>query len=167
MLKTADFVIKVSLGTIDLNIANESIDEFYENAHQLNYVEKSVDKKRVKVLIPELASNFECEYCDKGFKYKATLKRHLEEYHMSKSEVLSCDYCKLVFRRQEHLTNHLKTESCLKNSNSSYECKFCKKFFGSVNKLNIHVAKNCLNKYFCNTCCNFFRKRADCLLHSH
>ena len=60
---SADFVIKVSLGTIDLNIANESIDEFYENAHQLDYVEKSVDKKRVKVLIPELASNFSPIIC--------------------------------------------------------------------------------------------------------
>ena len=164
---SSDYVIKVSIGRMNLNMANEIIDEFYDNSYPFNYVERSVDKKRVKVLIPESANNFECEYCDKGFKYKATLKRHLEEYHISKSEVLSCEYCKLVFRRQEHLKNHLKTESCLKNSNSTFECKFCKKVFGCNNKLKNHVSKNCLKKYFCQSCCIFFRKKADYLLHSH
>ena len=79
-----DYVIKVSIGTMNLNMAKERIDEFYDNSYQFNYVERPVDKKKVKVLIPESACNFECEYCDKGFKYKVTLKRHLEEYHISK-----------------------------------------------------------------------------------
>ena len=123
---SSDYVIKVSIGTMNLNMANEIIDEFYDNSYPFNYVERSVDKKRVKVLIPESAS-------------------------------------KLVFRRQEHLKNHLKTDSCLKNSNSTFECKFCKKVFGCNNKLKNHVSKNCLKKYFCQSCCIFFRKKADYL----
>lgn len=112
-------------------------------------------------------NTYVCDYCDKMFKLKQSLNRHIVEYHVVKSEVLSCDSCQLFFRRKEHLISHLGLKSCLKNSSTIHECKFCKKVFGSADKLKTHIDKNCLKKYFCNICCKFFKKQKDFSSHNH
>ena len=112
-------------------------------------------------------NTYDCDYCDKMFKLKQSLNRHIVEYHVGKSEMLSCDSCKLFFRRKEHLISHQRLKSCLKNSSTIHECKLCKKVFGSADKLKTHIYKNCLKKYFCNICCKFFKKQKDFSSHNH
>ena len=119
---------------------------------------------------PEASLNentFVCSYCDKTFKLKYSLTRHIVEYHEANTEVFSCDYCKMSFKRKEHLISHQSLKSCLKNSSFIHECKFCKKGFANADKMKSHVLKNCLKKYFCNICCKFFKKKKDLSSHNH
>lgn len=47
-----------------------------------------------------------CNFCDKRYSTKATLKRHLEEKHFSKR--YQCDICFKTFHRENYINTHKK-----------------------------------------------------------
>ena len=52
--------------------------------------------------------NYNCDTCDKSYKYKRNLRRHVEEKHME-IELWNCtvDKCKVTFKRRGYLYTHL------------------------------------------------------------
>jgi hypothetical protein len=77
-----------------------------------------------------------CPFCDKNFKTKFTLNRHLETVHMQNSDVtFECKICKKVFRRKDKLQKHEKTHLEIKVEMS---CEVCDRKFQSRDGLNAH-----------------------------
>ena len=111
---------------------------------------------------------FECDKCDKGFRQKCSLNRHIANVHQKrkKLEVLySCDICEKTFGKRfnllrHHDVKHMKPSSDTKNrqkSDFSVSCLKCYKPFQNIAGLREHLTKkhdSKLSKYQCNHCLN-------------
>ena len=77
-----------------------------------------------------------CQFCEKSFKTKFTLKRHLETVHLQNSDVIfECKICRKVFRRKDKLQKHEKTHLVIE---VEIQCDVCDKKFQSEDGLEAH-----------------------------
>ncbi|KAI5637196.1 zinc-finger double domain-containing protein [Phthorimaea operculella] len=130
-----------------------------------------------RLTVHELHSDFPCEVCGKTFRWKTSLKRHLDKHDESKYKngipAAVCEPCNIEFQSvssyQRHLRNSLKHVS--QNELSSYQrhlrnslkhvsqnelrfiCDPCGKRFADKTKLRDHIEEKHLHKtYQCHIC---------------
>merc|ERR1712202_15457 len=85
-----------------------------------------------KVILPGLSDNdnyFECNICEKMFKGRFNLNRHLETVHNDHCEKYECQTCGKTFKTKTNLKRHMNThiriicENCLKEFKTKDELK--------------------------------------------
>ena len=100
-----------------------------------------------KVTLPGINDEYlkqNCQFCDKSFKTKCTLNRHLETVHLQNSDVtFECKTCRKLFRRKDKLQVHEKTH--LKDK-VEISCEVCLKKFQSKDGLYAHSISCTANK---------------------
>ena len=102
--------------------------------------------------------NVSCEVCFKIIKFRKNLPKHMSDAHGDEEkEKYSC--CNISFTSKYNLARHTASKNCLLNL--KHDCKKCKARFVSIEKLQIHIKKNCPKKYFCTICFQFFNKTAN------
>ena len=69
----------------------------FDNKLNLDQIE---DMDEVKVI--------KYDQCDKKFKRKSNLERHVENRHGSDSSSFSCQFCDKTFTRQDVMSRHVK-----------------------------------------------------------
>ena len=67
-------------------------------------------RNHLKTCQPGLELVETCVHCEKNFKSKFLLKRHIENVHEA-SRIHQCVLCDFKGKRREHLEDHLKTHS--------------------------------------------------------
>jgi len=145
-------------------VASDEEEDIHEETSDLNYN----SKKTVKVIMPSssksVPDNIKCDHCSKIIKFKKNLSRHMAVFHQNLDhEKYGCDLCEVEFSSKYHLDRHLESKNCLKNL--TQECKKCKKRFVSVEKLKIHLDKNCQKKHFCDICFKFYKNKREFKMH--
>ena len=81
---------------------------------------------------------FQCDYCDKNYKYKGDLKHHVKDKHLDQcpnDPILVCDWNECHYR-----TKSMKALNVHKRSHTlPFECHKCQQGFSSTFKLKIHL----------------------------
>ncbi|XP_044592755.1 zinc finger protein 28 homolog [Cotesia glomerata] len=94
-------------------------------------------------------SEYNCEKCNKDFKNKTRLARHL----LSHRKKMSCNICSLKFTNQHDLINHYSLHKKTSNGEKIFECKECGKIFASRSSQQIHARVHSGERpYGCNFC---------------
>ena len=95
-------------------------------------------------------STFDCNYCEKTFRVKKSLKRHLREKHshtnknldyiedMDSVGELNCDQCEKIFRRKDSLDRHV---SSVHVQREIFSCSLCDRKFPRKDTLRKHFKK--------------------------
>ena len=77
-----------------------------------------------------------CLVCDKTFKQKYTLDRHIETIHMQNSgAIFQCETCSKSFRRKDKLQSHKRTHLL---AAPRIICELCQKEFATKDDLRAH-----------------------------
>ncbi|XP_060808505.1 zinc finger protein 287 isoform X2 [Amyelois transitella] len=112
-----------------------------------------------RLAVHELNNKFPCTICDKVFRWKTSLKRHLEKHDTraldkTASNVARCETCKINFASEcsykRHMKNSLKhvTQDQLR-----YVCDHCDRRFADKTKLRDHIEEKHLHRtYQCHIC---------------
>jgi KRAB domain-containing zinc finger protein len=73
----------------------------------------------------ETKNMFQCQFCDKSFKWDSSLNSHIQAAHNPTGPVFPCDLCDRVFKDKNNQKKHRFTHSNVK----PFECKECGKGF--------------------------------------
>ncbi|XP_068576795.1 zinc finger protein 420-like [Cebidichthys violaceus] len=108
---------------------------------------------------------FQCETCDKRFKYKSQLQSHLIAHSGERSDscsALKCDTCDKEFIYPSSLIIHLRTHS----GEKPFCCKTCGNRFSHKSALNSHLTIHTGEKpHSCKTCGRAFRLSGNLRVH--
>ncbi|XP_063876046.1 putative zinc finger protein 702 [Scylla paramamosain] len=101
-------------------------------------------------------AKFECQLCDKTFKYKSWLRQHTLTH--SGVRDYECEECGKKFTAKFSLTRHNLTHSGVSN----HECDECGKKFTQKGKLTTHILTNSgVKNYECEECGKKFTTKSD------
>lgn len=106
---------------------------------------------------------FTCHYenCDKSYKRKDHLKRHITCFHLN-LKLFKCNYnkeCNLSFNTKYHLNRHIK---CV-HGPPQYQCNYCSLKFQKKRKLvkHIQLKHNEMCKFICFKCNKRYSRQCD------
>ncbi|XP_061389907.1 zinc finger protein 91-like [Musca vetustissima] len=93
---------------------------------------------------------FQCEFCEKSFKRKDILQKHLRDVHRDPAtNCYHCDLCSLQFKMQRNIKRHMLTHTDLR----PFECQLCEKTFKRKDNLQKHLRDVHSEKHFeCSDC---------------
>ena len=77
---------------------------------------------------------FNCDSCDKNFRFQSILKRHIEIVHEGKR--LKCNFCSMTFTTSHNIIKHF---SVLHAGKGVFKCELCEKRFLKKTTLSTHV----------------------------
>ncbi|GAB0092591.1 hypothetical protein DMENIID0001_075980 [Sergentomyia squamirostris] len=90
------------------------------------------------------ARNFHCELCTKSFKYKRSLRMHIQKFHPpqpnTSPKTFTCPKCSTCFYSYGNLLAHIKVHS--QEQQSPFVCKLCGKAFMYPFTLKRHERKD-------------------------
>jgi KRAB domain-containing zinc finger protein len=90
---------------------------------------------------------FICDLCSIEFSYKLSLRRHIEENHLSVVTIFSCSECSYVTKSSGNFYHHEKSH------NKQFVCKICDMKFAVPSYLKRHIAIHSDVKAFkCDQC---------------
>ena len=100
----------------------------------------------------------ECHLCEKRFPDQKMVEVHIERHNPSK--LYQCDVCNKQFKQNSTLKVHMR----LHIQDNQIVCDKCPKRFISIRRLkehneSVHVGKNVLEIYMCNTCERTFQSK--------
>ena len=84
----------------------------------------------------EMDPELRCASCEKFFKGKYQLKRHIKTVH-DEAHAFSCTWCGMKFSRQDYMSKHLKA-GLNENDEIKYRCEECDKIHCTLRSLQIH-----------------------------
>lgn len=122
---------------------------------QCDYCQKMFSSKaslRRHMYIHLKLEQHQCKLCSKKFRYKMHLHNHVSKHHkdVRNIEPMLCQICDKEFLLQENLELHLSTH--IKNENS-FKCVYCDKKFSYHLLLSQHEKQHLLTgKYQCSVC---------------
>ncbi|XP_023313988.1 zinc finger protein 345-like [Trichogramma pretiosum] len=101
---------------------------------------------------------FECEICQKSFRYQSILKNHIKVVH-DRCKPFECEICHVSFGEKSKLNRHI---IMVHDQNKPYECEICHKTFGLNGNLNMHIKNvHVRNKLFeCEVCQKSFERKS-------
>ena len=84
---------------------------------------------------------YKCEQCEKSYKDRHSLDRHVTAKHNSKesNDEHKCDLCDSSYEDKCSLDRHVKAKHNLKGSNDEHKCELCEKSFKYKFELNRHI----------------------------
>ncbi|XP_049908175.1 zinc finger protein 664-like [Epinephelus moara] len=104
--------------------------------------------------------SFKCDICEKYFKFKSLLQRHMKTHTGEKP--YSCNICGKGFSRTSTLNIHRRIHTFEK----PYSCNTCGKQFSQKSALNTHIKGHTGEKpYLCNTCGKGFSQTSALNIH--
>ncbi|KAL0858412.1 hypothetical protein ABMA27_012291 [Loxostege sticticalis] len=116
-----------------------------------------------RLSVHELCNKFPCNLCDKVFRWKNSLKRHLEKHVDTSPSAACCEDCGVTFQSvssyQRHLKNSLKhvTQQQLR-----FICDHCGRRFADKTKIRDHIEEKHLHKtYSCHICLKQSKNRVS------
>ncbi|KPJ04846.1 Zinc finger protein 510 [Papilio xuthus] len=112
-----------------------------------------------------------CQACGRTYKSHTTFKKHIElnicgqKTRASPAEAkFTCDYCNKKYTQKVSLRVHIQHEH---GTYKSHDCKWCKKKFWALSRLNAHIVKHTQEKKFhCNICGGSFVTKESLLYHT-
>lgn len=105
--------------------------------------ERKIGKKKIK------KERHTCLKCQKVFKLKLQLVRHMEKEHANKEDPLFiCEVCGKICKTKGNLKDHKLSHS----QERKHKCKFCDKTFIRVYTLKRHEDSHNETKYICVVC---------------
>ena len=108
---------------------NKSLENSLKRKHSL---EKSIDS------VPEIQS-FQCDICNRYFKYKHQVKEHKNSVHLSKKRFkCSTEGCNFSCFYKKEMNNHMKAVHL---NLKTFQCNLCDKSFSRKNCKDRHVKR--------------------------
>nr|XP_020498567.1 oocyte zinc finger protein XlCOF6.1-like [Labrus bergylta] len=103
---------------------------------------------------------YTCSVCEKTFKIKSILTRHMKTHSGEKPH--SCSVCGKSFIQRSYLQTHLNSHSGQK----PYTCRFCGRGFTQAGNMKAHIRIHTGEKpHSCSDCGKSFREKADLIKH--
>ena len=100
-----------------------------------------------------------CPVCQKKFKMKGTMNRHLKEIH-TRNKMYNCWVCDKQFTRLEHRNIHIEAAHKDPKMTTTHKCDICEKEFRQIENLMRHKNQVHLNKrYECRECPATFSRK--------
>ncbi|XP_029932392.1 zinc finger protein 771-like [Myripristis murdjan] len=104
---------------------------------------------------------YKCSVCNKNFRIKSILTRHMKTHTGEKP--YSCSVCGKSFIQRSYLQTHMNSHSGQK----PYTCTFCGRGFTQVGNMNAHIRIHTGEKpHSCTDCGKCFREKADLIKHT-
>ena len=116
----------------NVSFENTNFDMTFGNNEEL-FQHKAIHSNQIRPFI--------CQFCQKQYKDRSSLNRHLLIHGEKK---FSCDFCSMKFHRQQGLNSHLKThgaEPVITQTPPAIldlQCKFCSRKFARNSNLVVH-----------------------------
>lgn len=120
---------------------------------QLCYTKNSLDS-HLKIkhnCSPRKIVTLTCDFCDKTFARKETIREHLMVYHNLNEPTILCDLCPKRLYTRNQLRKHQRQSHTVEN----VKCKFegCNKLFKAVHRMERHYISHSKEKRFkCEYC---------------
>ena len=124
----------------------------------MNFVNKILVTISRNTFYQDSAQKLECHLCEKRLPDQKMAEVHIERHNPSK--LYQCDVCNKQFKQNSTLKVHMR----LHIQDNQIVCDKCPKRFISIRRLkehneSVHVGKNVLEIYMCNTCERTFQSK--------
>ena len=145
---------------LDKNIKSESRDDNKnENCLELSFDEKNILESQQETLLKGPAI-FLCQECQKIFKQKCILARHIQSEHQGVK--FACNHCGYQATYQGNLTKHIQSQ----HNGLKYVCDQCDNQYTDTNTLRKHIQSVHEGvKYGCQKCNQQFTVQANLKRH--
>ncbi|XP_063702571.1 zinc finger protein 501-like isoform X2 [Culicoides brevitarsis] len=119
--------------------------------------------------IDDLNSEQTCETCQKSYKSKRDLNRHIRRMHQSSLWTsYTCQYCgKFFSRKADGQVHERKVHRQLVESSKEFKCQFCIRGFDTEKYLQLHEDNHKNGELTCKTCGKEFYYQAQCKTHEN
>ena len=107
-----------------------------------------------------------CEICGKTLKNDRVLKEHIRSVHESK--VFPCNECNKKFKSKQSVKRHMTVHELPSSDPSEglHKCNKCKRYFTSENLLKMHIdLKHADNVFYCSPCDKTFKSKQNLVSH--
>eukprot|EP01084_Bolivina_argentea_P166020 288337_1 len=140
-----------------------TITTFKWNCLQCNYSTNTKHHFIRHGLVHSEERPYACDYCDKKFKDKCGLTRHVRIHNKPKiTKKWKCSYCNYETKNKGHLTDHIRVHS----KEKPFACNQCNKRFKQKGYLKTHIRIHTKEKPFeCNYCNKRFRSKTNLNTH--
>lgn len=92
---------------------------------------------------------YQCDVCNRSFRLKGCLKRHIETNHLEREKTFVCETCGNSFYRKADIIIHIRSHT----QEKPYECKLCHSKFSQLSSLIRHKRTHSGEKtHSCSTC---------------
>ena len=135
---------------VEDNISSTELQIATKPKHQCQYCSKLFQKQYnlIQHIRIHTGETVDCPRCNKKFKDKSTLNKHISDVHEQKKPY-SCDKCDKTFKRKAHLTEH----GVIHSADYKFSCNICGKPFGYKNAMQrhklIHTDSEMIKCLFC------------------
>lgn len=143
--------------TSDCQMSEVSDDEWRDGGG----FQSGINRKKPQQACETADKPYTCSVCNKNFKVKSILTRHMKTHTGEKP--YSCSVCGKSFIQRSYLQTHMNSHSGQK----PYTCSFCGRGFTQVGNMNAHIRIHTGEKpHSCSDCGKSFREKADLLKHT-
>lgn len=105
-------------------------------------------------------STFQCFHCERVFKTKWKIQRHIENVHLRENKVLACQTCNKTFKYLSQLKLHSAQHE------KTYSCKLCDRSFNNRRYYLFHKNKHAAGSSLtCHHCSKSFKYNSQLRIH--